>query len=111
MTKEETIKIMAILKAAYPTYYKDQTQEEALVSVGVWQATLIEYDYKAVSEAVKQLIKTMKFAPSIAEIIEKIEYNRDMRFHKVLEEKTRTNFLGGNKIESSKINKTAGNFN
>lgn len=88
MTKEETIKIMAILKAAYPTYYKDQTKEEAAMSVGVWQATLIEYDYKSVSAAIKEIIKTMKYPPSIAEIIDKIETAQQEKYYKDLAKMT-----------------------
>jgi len=90
MTKEETIKIMAILKAAYPTYYKDQTPDEAAMSVGVWQATLIEYDYKSVSAAIKEIIKTMKYPPSIAEIINKIETAHQERYYSELAKLTRT---------------------
>ena len=36
MTREETIKVLAILKAAYPNAYKGMTREEAQGTVSVW---------------------------------------------------------------------------
>lgn len=73
MTVKETAKIMAIVKVAYPQYYKDISTEEARQMAMLWQSMLADYPYQIVSNAVKALIATSKFPPTIAEIIEKIQ--------------------------------------
>lgn len=93
MTKEETIKIMAILKAAYPNYCRDQSKEDALVSVEIWHKCLTEYEYITIAAAVKTLIKTLKFAPTIADVIEEANNINAIKQNKYLESMTRKNLL------------------
>lgn len=72
MTKEETLKIMSVLKTAYPRYYVNQTKDELVNAVNLWSMMLEEYEYEVVSGAVKAIIATAKFPPTIAEVIERI---------------------------------------
>lgn len=72
MTKEETLKIMSVLKTAYPRYYVNQTKDELVNAVNLWSMMLEEYEYDVVSGAVKAIIATAKFPPTIAEVIERI---------------------------------------
>jgi hypothetical protein len=67
------MKIMAVLKAAYPRYYSNTTDEDAKQAVLLWQTMLEDYTYDVVSKAVKALIAVNKFPPSVAEVIEKIQ--------------------------------------
>ena len=73
MDTRETMKMMAVLKAAYPRYYQGLGQEELRQAAALWETMLGEYPYETVSKAVKALIATMKFVPTIADVIEKIQ--------------------------------------
>lgn len=72
MTREEAIKILSILKAAYPNSYKGMTKDEALGTVGVWAAQFSDVPYFIVSIAVNKLIGTNTFPPAINEVKNKI---------------------------------------
>lgn len=72
MTKEETIKILAILKAAYPSSYKKMTKEEANGTVIIWSIQFAKIPADVVMVAVNKLISTNTFPPAISEVKEKI---------------------------------------
>jgi len=70
MNKTETASILAIMKTAYPTFYKNN--EEIADTITLW-AMMFETDsFKTVIEAVKTLMCTLKFPPTIADVKEKI---------------------------------------
>lgn len=73
MTREETIKIMAVLKAAYPNFYKGMTSAEANGIVALWNDMLNEFSYTVVSAAVKSLIAadSKGYPPVIGQVLEK----------------------------------------
>ena len=73
MTFQETAKIMAVFKAAYPRYYANIDVEEARQVTTLWASMLADYSYETVSNAAKALIVSSKFPPTIAEVIEKIQ--------------------------------------
>ena len=73
MTDKETAKIMAVLQVAYPRYYRGISDDEARRTVTLWDSMLKDYSYDLVSKAVKALIATEKFVPTIADVIEKIQ--------------------------------------
>ena len=73
MTFQETAKIMAVFKAAYPRYYANIDVEEARRVTTLWASMLADYSYETVSNAAKALIVSSKFPPTIAEVIEKIQ--------------------------------------
>lgn len=68
MTKKEAAQILAILKAAYPNFYKDMTSEEAQGTVSVWSMQFADISADIVLMAVNKLISTNKFPPTIAEV-------------------------------------------
>lgn len=72
MTREETIKILAILKAAYPNSYKNMTKEEASGTVTVWAMQFATIPAEVVMVAVNKLISTSPFPPAICEVKERI---------------------------------------
>lgn len=73
MTKKETIAIMAMLKASYPRYYADMGAEDVETAINLWYTMLKEYDGKIVGQAVKSVIATSKYPPTVAEVLEKIK--------------------------------------
>lgn len=72
MTREESIKILAILKAAYPNSYRNMSRDEANGTVMVWQTQFANIPAEMVMIAVNKLISTSTFPPAISEVKDKI---------------------------------------
>ena len=70
MTRDETIKILMAIQAAYPNY----RPQDKTVAVNVWAEMLSDIPYEQVSIAVKAYIQTdtSGFAPSVGDIREKV---------------------------------------
>lgn len=69
MTKEETLKILAVLKAAYPAFYSKQSKNELEATVNIWYARFVGDDYTLVNYALGELIDTHTgFPPDIAAV-------------------------------------------
>ena len=72
MTRQEAIKILSVLKAAYPNSYKGMTKDEANGTVNIWATQFANMPYSVVSIAINKLISTSPFPPAINEVKEKI---------------------------------------
>ena len=74
MSREETIKIMSVLRGAYPNFYRNVTRQEALDAINLWGDMFAEEPYELVAAAVKILIATddRGFPPHIGAVKEKI---------------------------------------
>lgn len=72
MEKAETIKVLATLASAYPNVYGSLPPERAKAVVELWQRQFEGYPGKDVLNAVDRLIATMRFAPTISEVIEEL---------------------------------------
>jgi hypothetical protein len=72
MTREESIKVLAILKAAYPNSYRNMSKDEANGTVMVWQTQFANIPPEMVLIAVNKLISTSPFPPAISEVKDKI---------------------------------------
>lgn len=73
MTKKETVQILAILKAAYPNFYKDMSAEEAQGTISVWALQFADLPADIVLMALNKAISTSKYPPTIAEIKDKMK--------------------------------------
>ena len=71
MTREEPVKIIRIMVDSYPNYKPNDISE----TVDVWHMMLSDYDYNLVAMALKAYIlsDTSGFAPSIGQLVEKIQ--------------------------------------
>ena len=72
MTREEAIKILSILKAGYPNFYKDMNKQDGLNTIALYQEMFANCDIKLVAIAVKELINSFKYPPTIADIKNKM---------------------------------------
>ena len=74
MSREETLAIMSVLRAAYPTYYRDMTRHEAESVVALWEEMFRDDTAEVVALAVKAHIANDKkgFPPHIGAIKEAI---------------------------------------
>ena len=73
MTRDETIKILAILKAAYPNSYKNMSKDEANATATVWAVQFADIPAEVVMIAINKLIGTSPFPPAISEVKDRIE--------------------------------------
>ena len=73
MTREETIQVLAILKAAYPNSYKNMTKDEASGTVMIWSVQFAEIPAKVMLIAINKWISTNPFPPAISELKKKVE--------------------------------------
>ena len=69
MTTNDMTKILAILKAAYPSSFKDLTKEEAMGIINLWTLHLKDMPVDIVSISVNRLIAKSKFIPTISEVL------------------------------------------
>ena len=53
MDRTETLAIMSVLKAAYPSYYRDMKRADAESVVALWSEMFAGDDYAVVAAAVK----------------------------------------------------------
>lgn len=74
MDRSETLKIMAVLCAAYPQFYAKQTDEDLANVVNLWLDLFEDEPYPLVAAATKALIKTRTstFPPVVGEVAEKV---------------------------------------
>ena len=70
MTREDIIKIMAVLKVAYPGFQRDLSQREAELAVNLWLSQLEDLTYPQAVAAVKALISqdTKGYPPSVGQV-------------------------------------------
>lgn len=71
MNREETVKIIRIMVDSYPNYKPNNISE----TVDVWNMMLSDYEYNLVAMALKAYIlsDTSGFAPSIGQLVAKIQ--------------------------------------
>lgn len=74
MTRDETIKILAVLRGAYPQFYRGIEKQEAIDTVNLWAEMFLDEPFPLVSAAVKALISSRSsgFPPVIGQVKEKI---------------------------------------
>lgn len=74
MTREDTIKILSILRGAYPAFYRDISKQEAESTISLWCGMFEEEPYELVGAAVKAFIScdSKGFPPAIGQIKERI---------------------------------------
>lgn len=73
MNIQETGAVLKILKASYPQFYKQMTKEEAYDILDLWHMMFENEDVRVVTQAVKLLIKTHTYPPTIADVQNKID--------------------------------------
>ena len=74
MTFNEVQKLIAVVTATYPTFYKSFDAEKGKALVGAWNSALKDYDYKDASVGLKRFIQSDKngYPPSPGQVIAKM---------------------------------------
>ena len=73
MTTEESIKLLAIIKLAYPNSYKDIDKDTQIATVNMWQSTFPTVPYAIMEMAFDHFRRVSKFAPTIADMYEELK--------------------------------------
>ena len=72
MNREETKEILKVLRVGYPNFYKGLTKREADEIIDLWSTMFASEPLKIVIEAVKSLMCTLVYPPTIADVKSKI---------------------------------------
>ena len=74
MTRDDVIKIMSVLRGAYPQFYRDISKQEAMDIINLWSDMFAYDDPELVAAAVKSLIATddKGFPPHIGAVKAKV---------------------------------------
>ena len=70
MNREETTKLLAMAKVAYPASYKDLGKPMAEATVSLWEMCFSDVPFDVMQMALSIHIQSSKFPPSIADLCE-----------------------------------------
>ena len=73
MTFEESVKLLALIKLAYPNSYRDIDKDTQLATVNMWQRAFCNVPFAVMELALDHFVKGSKFPPTIAEICEELK--------------------------------------
>lgn len=73
MNTTEAAKLLALIKLAYPTAYKGYTEADAQATAIMWQQAFPHLQYRVAEIALRRHIKSSKFAPTVADIVEQLK--------------------------------------
>lgn len=79
LTKQDVVKMLALVKTAHPYAYKEVDEEALDILVKIWLECLEGYPAELVKYAFKEAIKVCKMPPTIADVIEQIEKVKSAR--------------------------------
>ena len=86
MEKSKSISLfLAKLKIAFPSYFKNLSNEELIQLISLYQETLGNYNEQILNKVANEIIKTKKYLPSIAEILELCESKKKEFRYEIIE--------------------------
>ena len=72
MKREDIIKLLVVIQTAYPRFYINQTTDQLNNAVDLWLEQFKQENPQIVVVAVKELIATSTYPPSIADVKQKM---------------------------------------
>lgn len=73
MTEKEAIKLLALIKVAYPTAYRDMDDASKRETVAMWHKTFASVPYPIMELAFDHFRRVSKFPPTVAEMFDELE--------------------------------------
>lgn len=73
MEQSSFIKLIKVLQAAYPYYFKDLSKEDSLAFIQLYYSKLKKYDYQVAAKAIDNIITNNNYMPTLAEIIKECD--------------------------------------
>lgn len=74
MTLEESAKLLALIKLAYPNSYKDIDKDTQLATVNMWRRNFANVPLSIMELALDHFVKGSKFPPTIAEMCDELKH-------------------------------------
>ena len=90
MNKQEAGKLLALIKLAYPTAYRDIDNETAKATVNMWQMSFPDVPYPIMEQAFNHFRMVSKFPPTVAEMVQELRHI----YHQALEGALNNKALG-----------------
>lgn len=73
MNRQEAIKLLALIKVAYPSTYKDMDDASKNATVNMWHSTFLDVPYVIMEIAFDHFRKVSKFAPTPANMFDELK--------------------------------------
>ena len=74
MNKQEAVKLLALVKVAYPTAYRDMDEATKKATVSMWQMSFPDVPYPIMEQAFNHFRMVSKFPPTVAEMVEELRH-------------------------------------
>ena len=74
MNKQESIQLLALIKVAYPTAYRDMDDASKKATVNMWQMSFADMPYPIMEQAFSHFRMVSKFPPTVAEMVEELKH-------------------------------------
>lgn len=74
MNKQDAVKLLALIKVAYPTAYRDMDEASKKATVNMWQMSFPEVPYPIMEQAFNHFRMVSKFPPTVAEMVEELKH-------------------------------------
>ena len=74
MNREESIKLLALIKVAYPTAFKDMDNASKQATVNMWHTTFSQTPYSIMEMAFNGYRMQSKYAPTVAEMCDELKH-------------------------------------
>lgn len=72
MNKQEATKLLALIKIAYPTAYRDMDEASKKATVNMWHMSFPDVPYPIMEQAFNHHRMVSKFPPTVAEMVEEL---------------------------------------
>lgn len=73
MNKPEATKLLALIKIAYPTAYRDMDEASKKATVNMWQMSFPDVPYPIMEQAFNHYRMISKYPPTVAEMVEELK--------------------------------------
>lgn len=88
MNKQEATKLLALIKIAYPTAYRDMDEASKKATVNMWQMSFADMPYPIMEQAFSHFRMVSKFPPTVAEMVEELKHIHNQAVEGALISKT-----------------------
>ena len=73
MNKPEATRLLALIKVAYPTAYRDMDDVSKKATVNMWAMSFPDVPYPIMEQAFNHFRMVSKFPPTVAEMVEELK--------------------------------------
>ena len=72
MNKQEATQLLALIKVAYPTAYRDMDEASKKATVNMWAMSFPDVPYPIMEQALNHFRMVSKYPPTVAEMVEEL---------------------------------------